>query len=343
MNSPLVTVVVPVYNVEKYLDRCIESIVNQTYKHLEIILVDDGSPDNCPQMCDNWAKKDGRIKVLHKENAGAGMARNTGIKNSSGDYILFVDSDDYIHLKTIEECVCEIAKTQADVVMFGRSTAFAEGTVKDTPVVTDECYFSGNEVLDNILPGLFVHERGIGISSCNKLFNLQLIKDNNIKYKSEREILSEDAAFHLELFGYVKSISIIKKCFYYYFKNENSFSRSYKKELQQLNNNFLEHCIQVCEKYENKNQLINCVCARYHIYALAGMKQIVNSDLSENVKKEEIYRFFKDEVLNKTLTENVLNNEKKSIKLFYYFIKKRLYYIAFLLLKIRVRKERMHL
>lgn len=343
MNNPLVTVVVPVYNVEKYLDRCIDSIVNQTYKNLEIILVDDGSPDNCPQMCDAWAEKDNRIKVIHKKNAGAGMARNTGIEYSCGSYILFVDSDDYIDLHTIEECVISIKKTQSDVVMFGRFTVFADGTVKETPVVTEKYYFSGEQVFNDILPGLFVHERGIGISSCNKIFNLQLIKENNIKYKSERELLSEDAIFHLELFRYVKSISIIPKGFYYYVQNENSFSRSYKKELQQLNNYFLEHCIQVCAKYDNKNQLINCVCARYHIYALAGMKQIVNSDLSETVKKEEIYRFFKDETLNKTLTEDVLNNERKSIKLFYCFIKKRLYYIAFLLLKIRVRKERMHL
>lgn len=92
----LISVIVPVYNVEKYLDKCIESIVNQTYKNLEIILVDDGSPDNCPQICDNWAKKDDRIIVIHKENSGAGAARNAGIDIAKGKYIGFVDSDDYI-------------------------------------------------------------------------------------------------------------------------------------------------------------------------------------------------------------------------------------------------------
>ena len=94
MLNKKVTVVLPIYNVEKYLDRSVKSIVEQTYTNLEIILVDDGSPDMCPQMCDEWARKDKRIKVIHKKNAGLGMARNTGIDNASGDYICFFDSDD---------------------------------------------------------------------------------------------------------------------------------------------------------------------------------------------------------------------------------------------------------
>lgn len=90
MKAGLVSIVLPIYNVEKYLDRCIESVINQTYRNLEILLVDDGSPDDCPQKCEEWAKKDGRIKVIHKANAGLGYARNTGIENASGEYICFL-------------------------------------------------------------------------------------------------------------------------------------------------------------------------------------------------------------------------------------------------------------
>ena len=96
MQKDVIAVVLPIYNVEKYLDRCLDRIVNQTYKNLEIILVDDGATDNCPSMCDEWAKKDSRIKVIHKKNAGLGMARNTGIENATGEYICFFDSDDYV-------------------------------------------------------------------------------------------------------------------------------------------------------------------------------------------------------------------------------------------------------
>ena len=103
MYGNLVSVIVPIYNVEKYLEKCIESIVNQTYKNLEIILVDDGSQDNCPAMCDEWTQKDSRIKVIHKKNGGLSSARNAGLEVSNGEYISFVDSDDWLDENTFEE------------------------------------------------------------------------------------------------------------------------------------------------------------------------------------------------------------------------------------------------
>lgn len=105
MNN-LISVIVPVYKVEKYIKKCIESIINQTYENLEIILVDDGSPDNCGKICDEYAKKDKRIKVIHKENGGVSSARNLGLEKSNGQYITFIDSDDWI-----EEEYCEILLT----------------------------------------------------------------------------------------------------------------------------------------------------------------------------------------------------------------------------------------
>ncbi len=115
-HSPLISVIVPVYKVEAYLDKCVQSIVDQTYRDLEIILVDDGSPDNCPAMCDAWAKKDSRIKVIHQENAGGGAARNAGLDAAAGDWIAFVDSDDYLcadmyaHLAAWMEAGADIAE-----------------------------------------------------------------------------------------------------------------------------------------------------------------------------------------------------------------------------------------
>ena len=126
MIKDLVSVVVPIYNVERYLDRCIESIVNQTYTNLEILLIDDGSPDHCPEMCDEWAKKDHRIRVIHKKNAGQGMARNTGIENASGEYICFFDSDDYIDKCLIEKSYQVICEEKADIVLYGCVNAYPE-------------------------------------------------------------------------------------------------------------------------------------------------------------------------------------------------------------------------
>lgn len=115
-SSALISVIVPIYNVEQYLDRCIESIIQQSYSHLEIILVDDGSPDQCPQICDEWAIKDQRIKVIHKENGGLSDARNAGLAEATGDYISFVDSDDWLNgdfyknlLEVLDGYDCEAA------------------------------------------------------------------------------------------------------------------------------------------------------------------------------------------------------------------------------------------
>lgn len=112
----LISVIVPVYKVEAYLDRCVQSIVDQTYTNLEIILVDDGSPDRCPQMCDEWAKRDSRIHVIHKENGGLSDARNAGMQAASGTYIAFVDSDDWIGHAFVENLYTAAAENDCDVV-----------------------------------------------------------------------------------------------------------------------------------------------------------------------------------------------------------------------------------
>lgn len=103
MQTKLFSIIVPIYKVEKYLHKCVNSLVNQTYKDIEIVLVDDGSPDNCPQICDEYAAKDKRINVIHKKNGGLSDARNVGLENCTGKYILFVDSDDYIELDACEK------------------------------------------------------------------------------------------------------------------------------------------------------------------------------------------------------------------------------------------------
>lgn len=114
-SKDLISVIVPVFKVEQYLEKCVNSIINQTYKNLEIILVDDGSPDRCPEMCDNFAKKDKRIKVVHKQNGGLSDARNAGIDKSTGNLLMFVDSDDYLELNAIEILYNNLVQTNADI------------------------------------------------------------------------------------------------------------------------------------------------------------------------------------------------------------------------------------
>ena len=123
MDNSLVSIIIPIYNVEQYLDRCIKSVINQTYKNIEIILVDDGSTDKCPEICDQYAQKDNRIVVIHKENGGLSSARNAGMKVLKGEYMLFADSDDWIKENTVEELLQIAIEHDVDFVRFTPVTA----------------------------------------------------------------------------------------------------------------------------------------------------------------------------------------------------------------------------
>ena len=127
----LVSVIVPIYKVEQYLDECVESIVNQTYKNLEIILVDDGSPDGCPQMCDEWLRKDGRIKVIHKKNGGLSSARNAGLDVATGEFVCFVDSDDFICLEALQKLHDRFGDDESVGIVSGMIYRYQEGKTSD--------------------------------------------------------------------------------------------------------------------------------------------------------------------------------------------------------------------
>lgn len=337
MNNPLVTVVVPVYNVEKYLDRCIDSIVNQTYKNLEIILIDDGSPDNCPKMCDAWAEKDSRIKVIHKQNAGLGMARNSGIEAATGEYIFFIDSDDYIDIFAVEKSVATAINSKSQIVMFGHTNFDDFANFSPLKIKTDKLYFEGEALFNDLLPGLFVYDRGLGVRTGNKMFSLKLLKENNLFYKSEREIISEDAFFALELFKHVNKVAILPENLYFYYKNPKSLTSTYREDRQEKNNLFLIEALKEIEQNKYPDCVARALKVRYHSYTISALKQILNSDLNDTEKKENIYKIFKDNTLNETLSSDVLSAEKKTLKIFYYLIRYKMYYLAFMMLKIRVK------
>lgn len=212
MNQPLISVIVPIYNVEKYLDRCVESIVNQTYKKLEIILVDDGSPDNCPQMCESWAEKDKRIKVVHKENGGLSDARNAGMPFATGEIISFIDSDDWIELDMFEKMLNRMQKDNSDIVSCGVKWVEEDGSlIRD---VTSE-----NEILDNkTAMKELLNDSKLKQHVWNKIYKYDMIK--NIPF--EKGKYHEDVFWSYQIVGIAKKVSIIKESFYNYVQRSNS-------------------------------------------------------------------------------------------------------------------------
>lgn len=327
----LISVVVPIFNVEEYLDRCVQSIVDQTYENLEIILVDDGSTDNCPAKCDLWEKKDRRIKTIHKKNGGLGFARNTGIENASGEYIFFIDSDDYVDHKMVEKCQQSAYKYNSDVVMFGRNDDF-NGTIKNNKIIEGNPYFSNKEVQEKVLPSLFTYDMGIGTSACMKMFKLSVILKNSIRFKSEREIISEDSYFALEFFSKASVVSVVSENLYYYYKRESSLTKSYKSDRQRMNDNFLDICLQYVSSAGLGQELSNHIMARYHGLTLGNLMQVIKSEMSLKEKFKIIKGIIHDDTLLQTLDFKVIKWDAFVPQIFWFCLKFRCYVLCYLLL-----------
>lgn len=172
MDTPLISIVVPVYKVEAYLDRCVQSIVDQTYRNLEIILVDDGSPDNCPAMCDAWAAKDSRIRVIHKENGGLSDARNAGMASARCKYIGFVDSDDYIAPEMYQLLYNRMATDDSDIAACGVKMVFEDGSSARPLTKTGSCVLEREAAMEAV-----IRESWLKQPVWYKLYKSDLIRD----------------------------------------------------------------------------------------------------------------------------------------------------------------------
>ncbi len=328
----LVSIIMPVYNVEKYLDRSLQSVVDQTYRNLEIILVDDGSKDASSAMCDEWAKKDARIKVFHKENAGPGTARNIGIDNATGKYIFFLDSDDSVDVTLVEKCVTSAQKNNSQVVLFSRNNIYDDGTVVNKKINVPTLLFDNKRIINELLPSLFSYKMGFGVSPWSKMYCLDTIKRLGIRFMSERETTSEDAFFALEFYPKLTTASVIPECLYNYYIRDNSFSRAYKPGRQARNDEFLNLCISYVNEKGLPCVLITSITNRYHTLTLSTLMQIAKSDISKKEKKRAIYEIFAGEVLRNTLQKDVLALTSRANKIFWQLLKFKCYFLCYLIL-----------
>lgn len=338
MCLPKVSVVIPVYNVEKYLDRCIDSVTNQTYADIEIILVDDGSTDGSRVICDKWAEKDSRIKVIHKANEGAGLARNTGLDASTGEYVFFIDSDDYIHPDTVKTCVSTARKDGSQLVLYARADIDKNGNISPKPILTEKYLYRNSEVIEELLKSLYTHSKGFGLGVCGKMFKSETIRKSGVKFYSEREVFSEDALFLTEFFAFVSSASIVPEHFYLCVQHDDSLSKKLNREYQAFNDVFLKKALEVCNKKGYSENVKNHLKARYQIYALGGMRQIIASDLPNKEKMAAIKSVFNNRLLHSTLTNEVLSLGTKASKLFWKLFKLNCFGLCYVLLKLKTGK-----
>lgn len=216
----LISVIVPVYNVEKYIHRCVDSILNQTYRNLEIILVDDGSPDNCGKICDKYAEADPRVKVIHQKNAGLSEARNAGINIAAGEYIAFVDSDDYIEQNMYETMYSELILNKADICVCQWQYEFSDGKqVVDINNIDSEIYgkMKAEKFAEFFYRGSY--ENGVVCAAWNKLYKADVFSE--IRFVGR---LFEDDRIHNQILSKDYVVVVIPEQLYLYCENSDSLT-----------------------------------------------------------------------------------------------------------------------
>lgn len=307
LNKPLVSIIMPVYNVEKYLAQAINSVLNQTHTNFELILVDDASPDNSPTLCDEFSKKDSRICVIHKPvNQGLGYARNTGLDAAQGEYVYFIDSDDYIQNDLLEKALSAFTDN-IDFVVFGINRFHVSNSGETTKI---EKLFSNSfsaYTSDEIVEAfLLLNRNKIFPFAWNKLYKKSFIDALNIKF--EKTKLIEDFLFNIHLFQNAKGIKIIPDCLYNYRKpTHETLASTYSPDFFDLCKRKYSLEKYFLDKSQANAGAYNTIYDSYikHIISVFIKNHSKKSGLSYKQKRKEIKL-----VLNDEITLDVFNRYK---------------------------------
>lgn len=279
--KPLISVIIPVYKVEKYLDKCIESVINQTYKNLEIILVDDGSPDSCPKMCDEWSKKDKRIKVIHKKNGGLSDARNAGIDIAMGAFYTFIDSDDYVELNYVQFLYDLMTENNADLSMGKQYVRYPDKTINTG---TGELYvLESHDTLEKML-----YSEDFDVSAWAKLYKKELF--DSIRYPKGR--LFEDSATTYKLIDKANKIVLKSAPIYnYIIRNDSITNEAFNEKKFDLIKSTEEMCNYISQKYKDLDR----GCKRRIMYAyLSTLTQLLKCKRINKEYQNKLMKYIKE-------------------------------------------------
>lgn len=304
-----VSIVVTVFNIKNYIDRCIEGLIHQTYKNIQIVLVDDGSDDGSSEICDNWAKRDGRIKVIHKSNGGLSDARNCGLEKSKGKFVCFVDGDDYVENKMIETSYRVATENDADIVVFSNYNVDSNNKKQAFRIHSKKNVYSGSEIMNDFfdecigsLPSSKT-DYDVGFSPWGRLYKKSFLCNNNIRFKSERILIYEDLMFLLDSLPVANKVVLVNEPLYNYCSNDTSLTRKVdpkrfekiKYQFNFLKNNFpYNH-----ELFDNKNTMLrfrrtmigyvrNAISriSMDNIHSYQNIKEVVNDDFCQELLKD---------------------------------------------------------
>lgn len=325
------SVIVPVYNVEKYLKNCIESVLGQTFCDFELILVDDGSPDLCPEICDSYAKKDDRIKVIHKKNGGLASARRAGIKLAQGEYVFNLDSDDLIQEDTLEYAHKIITDTNCDILSFSYQWVKNSETLKITDDGIEDGYYSKSEIEKYIYPRLLMDKNMGHISYylSGKAIRREFLTVHQLNV-NEKISLGEDLCCVIPCYLDAKSVYISKKSAYLYTIREDSLSKDFNTNQVLLIENVIE---EICKTKMKDFKDFNKQLCRYSCF----MCFTILASAAENNHFKSI-RKLKKTILSSSHSEKIRCAEFENISLksriSIFLMKRKLYITAFYFLNL---------
>lgn len=284
---PKISIIVPIYNTEKYINKCIESLINQTYQNLEILLIDDGSKDMSPQICDKWGKKDSRIKVIHKINAGASDARNVGINIANGDYIMFVDSDDFIDVTTVSDLYLLLSNTNADIACGGFYKYVNRNSIPiyNHIIQSSSKAFSGIEQLKNMLNSFTDCSPGGKLYKRSSIGDLRFIKGRT----------NEDVIFLFSFYASCSKVIYTCKRYYYYRDVENSITHTLNNNTMWVLQNMLDmEQMAIDLDLPIKNEMKNYKCRTCLELGYAIQRENARSRFPKqsNYVKKQVKKFF---------------------------------------------------
>ena len=333
MSLKRISVIIPVYNVENDLDRCFCSVINQDYEDLEVILVDDGSTDSSGAMCDKYQEQYPNIKVIHQKNGGLSAARNTGLRYATGDYVSFVDSDDYLEENAYIELARYIEENSCDMCLFGHYRETDNQKIAYDVVPDKLIYSNKEEILGEFLSGV-LNGRNSGKGECFTglsvwcgLYSRTLLEEHEITFVSEKEILSEDIVFNMQAYIHSEKIAIYPKYLYHYVLRGQSLTQKYREDrfeaavrldstlrevaqknhLSELLAPAIQNCffmnLIVCLKQEVIYEKINS-----HKKAMENLKIIGN-----NPRTEMYLETFKPQGMKRKIMTNALKHKRWSL------------------------------
>ncbi|QUA54044.1 glycosyltransferase family 2 protein [Aristaeella lactis] len=343
----LITVIIPVYKVKKeYLDCCIESIYKQDVNDIEIILVNDGSPDDSGIYCDEYAEKDDRIKVIHKDNGGSASARNVGIKNATGKWIMFIDADDWIENDLFQDFVALSPTDDVDIVIFPGYTEYINKTIPDPVVFEDKRIFATREEIDEIAIKTLSKAANIPntaslTSVWGKFYRREFLHKNNLLL-DEQMRYNEDVIFCLETYEKASKIIFLGKNYYHYREVSSSKTNKYRKNVEKEQELVLKRIKGFIETNKKGKGLLHA----YYLRALISIQmcffqKYYHPEYSDGHRRKTFIDFLSSSPYKETLDEISVEELKKSFKVKYLCFKKHLFFVLLIVQKVYKYKQKL--